>query len=140
MKKLLLILFIIPIIGFGQSETKREYYSSGKLLSMIDYTDGVRNGSCKYFWDYGAWAIMSESNYKNGKLIGTSKSYYKNGRLESHGTYEYTESGVYSRKDGVWEYYYDNGQLQSESIIKDGVEELKFYDKEGNLLPKGDGC
>jgi len=140
MKKLLLILFIIPIIGFGQSETKREYYSSGKLLSMIDYTDGVRNGSCKYFWDYGAWAIMSESNYKNGKLIGTSKSYYKNGRLESHGTYEYTESGVYSRKDGVWEYYYDNGQLQRESIIKEGIEELKFYDKEGNLLPKGDGC
>ena len=140
MKKLLLILFIIPIIGFGQSETKREYYSSGKLLSIIDYTDGVRNGSCKYFWDYGAWAIMSESNYKNGKLIGTSKSYYKNGRLESHGTYKYTESGVYSRKDGVWKYYYDNGHLQRESIIKDGVEELKFYDKDGNLLPKGKGC
>ena len=140
MKKLLLILFIIPIIGFGQSETKREYYSSGKLLSMIDYTDGVRNGSCKYFWDYGAWAIMSESNYKNGKLIGTSKSYYKNGRLESHGTYKYTESGVYSRKDGVWKYYYDNGQLQRESIIKDGVEELKFYDRDGEILPMEDGC
>jgi len=140
MKKLLLILFIIPIIGFGQSETKREYYSSGKLLSIIDYTDGVRNGSCKYFWDYGAWAIMSESNYKNGKLIGTSKSYYKNGRLESHGTYKYTESGVYSRKDGVWKYYYDNGQLQRESIIKDGGEELKFYDRDGEILPMEDGC
>jgi antitoxin component YwqK of YwqJK toxin-antitoxin module len=140
MKKLLLILFIIPIIGFGQSETKRKYYSSGKLLSIIDYTDGVRNGSCKYFWDYGAWAIMSESNYKNGKLIGTSKSYYKNGRLESHGTYKYTESGVYSRKDGVWKYYYDNGQLQRESIIKDGVEELKFYDRDGEILPMEDGC
>ena len=140
MEKLLLILFIIPIIGFGQSETKREYYSSGKLLSIIDYTDGVRNGSCKYFWDYGAWAIMSKSDYKNGKLIGTSKSYYKNGRLESHGTYKYTESVVYSRKDGIWKYYYDNGQLQRESIIKGGVEELKFYDKDGNLTPMGDGC
>ena len=140
MKKLLLILFIIPIIGFGQSETKREYYSSGQLLSIIDYTDGVRNGSCKYFWDYGAWPIMSESNYKNGKLIGTSKSYYKDGRLESHGTYKYTESVVYSRKDGIWKYYYDNGQLQRESIIKYGVESLKFYDKEGNLLPTEKGC
>ncbi len=38
------------------------------------------------------------------------------------------------------EEYWDNGQLKSESIIKDGVEELKFYDKEGNLLPEGDGC
>ena len=140
MKKLLLILFIIPIIGFGQSETKREYYSSGKLLSIIDYTDGVRNGACKYFWDYGAWAIMSESNYKSGKLIGTSKSYYKNGQLESNGTYKYTESGVYSRKDGGWQYYYDNGQLQRDSIIKDGVEELKFYDRDGKILPMEDGC
>ena len=37
-------------------------------------------------------------------------------------------------------HYYDNGQLQRESIIKDGVEKLKFYDKEGNLLPKEEGC
>ena len=131
MKRLLLILFIIPFIGFGQTETKREYYASGKLLSIINYKDGVRNGSSKYFWDYGAWAIMSEVDYKNGKLIGTSKSYYKNGQLESCGTYKYTESGVYSRKDGVWKYYYENGQIESESIIKEGVEELKFYDKEG---------
>ena len=41
MKRLLLILFIIPFIGFGQTETKREYYTSGKLLSIIDYKDGI---------------------------------------------------------------------------------------------------
>ena len=140
MKRLLLILFIIPFIGFGQSETKREYYSSGKLLSIIDYTDGVRNGSCKYFWDYGAWTIMSDVNYKNGKLIGHFKSYYKNGQIESHGTYKYTDTDVVSRKYGVWKYYYDNGQLQTESIIKDGVEELKFYDRDGAILPMEDGC
>ena len=140
MKKLLLILLITPLIGSGQTETKREYYDSGRILSIIDYKDGVRNGSCKYFWDYGAWAIMSELNYKNGKIIGAAKSYYKTGQLKSHGTYKYTESGVYSKKDGEWKYYYDNGQLQSESIIKDGVEELKFYDKQGNLTPMGNGC
>lgn len=83
---------------------------------------------------------MSESNYKNGKLIGAFKSYYKNGQVESHGTYKYTESGVYSRKDGVWKYYYDNGQLQRKSIIKGGAEELEFYDKQGHLTPMGDGC
>ena len=139
MNKIIIIL-LFPLLCIGQSETKREYYSSGKLLSIINYEDGVRNGFCKYFWDYGAWAIMSEVNYKNGKLIGLFKSYYKNGQLESHGTYKYTESAVYSRKDGVWKYYYDNGQLQSERYYKEGVEELKFYDKDGNLLPKGEGC
>jgi antitoxin component YwqK of YwqJK toxin-antitoxin module len=63
------------------NETKREYYSSGQLLSIIDYKDGVRNGSCKYFWDYGAWSIMSESNYKNGNgevlHQGISKRYFE---------------------------------------------------------------
>ena len=92
MKRLLLILFIIPLISFGQTETKRDYYTSGKLLSIIDYKDG---------------------------------------QLESRGTYKYTELAVYSRKDGVWKYYYDDGQLQRESIIKGGGEELKFYDKDG---------
>ena len=43
-------------------------------------------------------------------------------------------------KEGLCKYYHENGQLKSESIIKDGVEELKFYDKEGNLIPEGDGC
>ena len=36
---------------------------------------------------------------------------------------------------------YALGELVSNTtIIKDGVEELKFYDKDGNLLPKGEGC
>ena len=83
---------------------------------------------------------MNEGFYKNGKMTGPFMSYYENGQIQSHGNYKYTESGVYSRKDGVWKYYYDNGQIQSESNIKNGVEELKFYDKEGNLIPEGEGC
>ena len=139
MEKLLLLLFIVPILAFAQQETKRKYYASGKLLSIINYTDGVREGSCKYFYDYGAWAIMSESNYKNGKLIGAFKSYYKNSQIEKQGQYQYTESDIYSRQVGTWKYYYDNGKLQRESIIKDGVEELKFYNKDGKEIPTPEG-
>jgi antitoxin component YwqK of YwqJK toxin-antitoxin module len=48
---------------------------------------------------------------------------------------------VYSRKDGIWKTYYESGQLKSESIIKDGVEEIKFYDRDGKLQPQNmDGC
>ena len=139
MKKPLLLLFILPILAFSQQETKRKYYASGKLLSIINYTDGVREGSCKYFYDYGAWAIMSESNYKNGKLIGAFKSYYKNSQIEKQGQYQYTESDIYSRQVGTWKYYYDNGKLQRESIIKNGVEELKFYNKDGKEIPTPEG-
>jgi len=138
MKRLLFILFIIPLLGFGQNETKIEYYDNGNVLSQIHYLDEKRDGSCRYWYEDGT--LMTEGFYKNGKMTGFWMSYHENGQLESHGTYEYTESGVYSRKDGGWEYYYDNGHLQRESIIKNGVEELKFYDKDGNLLPKGEGC
>ena len=138
MKKLLFILLIsIPFIGFGQSEEKNEYWDNGQVLSQIHYLDGKRDGSCRHWYKNGQ--LMNEGFYKNGKMIGPFMSYYENGQIQNHGHYKYTESGVYSRKDGVWKYYYDNGQLESESIIKDGVEELKFYDKGGNLLP-GEGC
>ncbi len=137
MKRLLFILFIIPLLGFGQNETKLEYYDNGNVLSEIHYLDGKRDGSCRYW--YEDRTLFSEGFCKNGKMTGFWISYYNNGQVLSQGTYKYTESGVYSIKDGVWKYYYDNGQLESESIIKDGVEELKFYDKEGNLLD-GEGC
>ena len=83
---------------------------------------------------------MSEGFYKNGKMIGLWMTFYENGQQESGGVYKYNKSTLYSRKDGVWKYYYSSGVLESESIIKDGVEELKFYDKEGKTLPAGEGC
>ena len=85
---------------------------------------------------------MSESNYKNGKLIGVFKSYYKNSQIEKQGKYQYTESDIYSRQVGTWKYYYDNGQLQRESIITDRVGKMKYYDKDGEEIPmpEGEGC
>ena len=138
MKKIILFICIIPLFSFGQSEVKVEYWDNGNVLSQVHYKDGVREGSCRYYHKNGV--MMSEGFYFKGKMSGDWGNYYNNGQIESHGTYKYTESGVYSQKDGVWKHYYDNGQLQRESIIKDGVEELKFYDKEGNLTPMGDGC
>jgi len=138
MKKLLLILFIIPLIGFGQIETKIEYWDNGQVLSQIHYLDVKRDGSCRYWYKNGT--IMSEGFYKNGKMIGVWMSYHENGKIESHGTYKYTESGVYTRKNGDWKYYYDNGQLQRETIIIDGVEEMKFYKREGEQQSMKGGC
>ena len=136
----ILILFIIPIIGFSQTETKIEYWDNGQVLSQIHYLDAKRDGSCRHW--YKNSQLMNEGFYKNGKMTGSWMSYYENGQIKDHGTYKYTESGVYSRKDGMWNYYYDNGQLQRESIIIDGVEKIKFYDKNGKeitMIERG-GC
>jgi len=147
---LFILLFISPFFGFGQNilmdpffgnektEERINYWENGQKLSEIQYLNGKREGSCKYWHKTGQ--LMSSGIYKNGKLCGPFISYYENGQIESHGIFKYTEFGSYSRKDGVWKYYYDNGQIQSESIITDGVEELKFYDKQGNLTSNGGGC
>ncbi len=141
MKKIFLLLFIVPLLAFSQQETKREYYKSGKLLSIINYTDGLRNGSCKYFYDYGAWAIKSAVNYKNGKLIGSSKTYNKEGQLIEEGQYKYSEKGVYSRKDGKWTSYYNSGEIKTEIIFENG-KSIKYtsYKKDGSISPMKDGC
>ena len=149
MKNLLFILLFIPFIGFGQRiiipvlanvniQEKVNYWENGQKLSEVQYFDEKRDGSCKYWYKNGQ--LMSSGLYKNGKMYGPFISYYENGQIQSQGNYNYNESGIYSRKDGVWKYYYENGKIESESIIKNGVEELKFYDKEGNLLPEGEGC
>tara|TARA_B100001250_G_scaffold114092_1_gene96567 strand:+ start:22473 stop:22892 length:420 start_codon:yes stop_codon:yes gene_type:complete len=137
-KILFILLFSVPFFGFGQSEEKIQYWDNGQALSQTHYLDGKRDGSCRSWYKNGQ--LMSEGFYKNGKMIGVWMSYYENGQIKSCGPYKYNESTVYSRKDGEWKYYYDNGQLERESIIKDGVEELRFYDKDGDLLSERDGC
>ena len=149
MKNLLFILLFIPFIGLGQNivipvfangniQGRVNYWENGQKLSEVQYFNEKRDGSCKYWYKTGQ--LMSSGLYKNGKMYGPFISYYENGQIQSQGNYNYNESDIYSRKDGIWKYYYENGKILSESIIKNGVEELKFYDKEGNLLPEGEGC
>ena len=149
-KTIFSLLFTLPFLAFGQDilinpfitnaqmEQKINYWENGKVLSEIQYLDGKREGVCRYWYKTGQ--LKSEVMYKNGKMSGAFISYFENGQVESFGSFKYAESGIYSRKDGIWKYYYANGQLESESIIKKGVEELKFYDKQGNLLTEGEGC
>ena len=138
MKKLLFIL-LLPLCCIGENEVKRTYYPSGNILSEIHYTNGVREGSCKYFWD-GVWAIKSAVHYKNGKLIGSSKTYNKEGRLIEEGQYKYSEIGVYSQKDGVWKAYYSSGTLKSEvEYINGKATNWKNYDTKGKILPINKG-
>ena len=149
MKNLLFILLFSPFIGLGQSiiipvfanvnnQERVNYGENGQKLSEVQYFNEKRDGSCKYWYKTGQ--LMSSGLYKNGRMYGPFISYYENGQIQSQGNYNYNESDIYSRKDGIWKYYYKNGKIESESIIKNGVEELKFYDKEGNLLPEGEGC
>ncbi|MDA7728873.1 hypothetical protein N8838_01840 [Flavobacteriales bacterium] len=141
MKKLLLILLYLPMIGFGQ-EVKRAYYNSGAILSEVHYNiEGKRDGTTKYFYDWGAWAIKTEANYKNGKMEGEFTSYTKYGRIKEEGFYKYTEEGVCSERTGIWKRYYDSGELNTEITYDENGKSVKYisYEKDGTIIPMLEG-
>ena len=141
MKKLLLILLYLPMIGFGQ-EVKRAYYNSGAILSEVHYNiEGKRDGTTKYFYDWGAWAIKTEANYKNGKMEGEFTSYTKYGRIKEEGFYKYTEEGVCSERTGIWKRYYDSGELNTEITYDKNGKSVKYisYEKDGTIIPMLEG-
>ena len=141
MKKLLLILLYLPMIGFGQ-EVKRAYYNSGAILSVVHYNiEGKRDGNTKYFYDWGAWAIKTEANYKNGKMEGEFTSYTKYGRIKEEGFYKYTEEGVCSERTGIWKRYYDSGELNTEITYDENGKSVKYisYEIDGTIIPMLEG-
>ena len=140
MKKIIFLL-LFPLLCQGQ-EVKRTYYNSGAILSEVHYNDeGVRNGPTRYFYDWGAWAIKSEANYKNGKMEGEFTSYTKYGRIKEEGFYKYTEAGVYSERTKIWKRYYDSGELNTEITYDENGRSVKYisYEKDGTITPMPEG-
>lgn len=62
--------------------------------------------------------------YKNRKLkIGEWREYHSNGNISSIGVYllKDKEGGTVSVKDGVWNYYNQNGSLLKREVYRDGM-------------------
>ena len=140
MKKIIFLL-LFPLLCKGQ-EVKRTYYNSGAILSEVHYNiEGERDGTTKCFYDWGAWSLKTEANYKNGKMIGAFKSYTKDGRIKEEGFYKYTEEGVYSERTGIWKRYYDSGVLNAEITYDENGRSVKYisYKKDGSITPMPEG-
>ena len=140
MKKIIFLL-LFPLLCQGQ-EVKRTYYNSGAILSEVHYNiEGKRDGTTKYFYDWGAWAIKTEANYKNGKMEGEFTSYTKYGRIKEEGFYKYTEEGVCSERTGIWKRYYDSGELNTEITYDENGKSVKYisYEKDGTIIPMLEG-
>ena len=86
MKKLLLLLLCVPLIGFGQTEYEKIYYENGQLKLEVNYKDGKEEGLWKGYYDNSQ--LRMEGNYKDGKQEGLWKGYYDNGQLRSEGNYK----------------------------------------------------
>ena len=140
MKKLLLLLLCVPLIGFGQIEEAanievdkdgyvKKYYENGQLEVEGNRKDGKREGLWKWYYENGQLAI--EGNWKDGSREGLWKWYYGNGQLELEGNYG-TDGW-----NGLWKWYYEDGQLARQERWRTSRKtpiHKRCWDEEGNKI------
>jgi uncharacterized protein len=83
----------------------------------------------------------------NGKITGKKQGLFENGIKEGLWNYYHDNGQLYSKgnykngnQDGYWVHYHENGQLNSKGDFKNGELEgsyITYYDS-GNLYSKGD--
>ncbi len=77
--------------------------------------------------------LEEKGSYKEGKKDGVWEYYYKNGQIKEKGSFKE------GKEDGVWELYYENGQLEYRGSYKKGYWEgvCEQYNDNGQLKYKG---
>tara|TARA_B100000683_G_scaffold243322_1_gene252664 strand:+ start:8235 stop:8621 length:387 start_codon:yes stop_codon:yes gene_type:complete len=122
MKKLLLILLCVPLIGFGQIvdtiyEKKENNLPRINMMEMMQAErltmEQGENGKIIWLFDGQAYTGFVYGEQRGEKIEGE----FKNG--VEHGSHK------------EW---YDNGQLKKERIYNNGIKiSTKKWDKEGNI-------
>lgn len=131
MKFLFNLFLLFPFLVFSQSEVKIEYWDNGKILSQVHYTNGVRDGLCRYYFKNGT--MMSEGFYLDGKISGYWHYFYENGNIYQKGKFDHRSNSSYSFKTGKWILYYENGTIYSESRYVLGNSSTIFYNSDGSI-------
>ena len=89
----------------------------------------------KSSWTSHLGRLTEKGNLKNGKLDGVFEIYYDNGQLYTRGNYTY---GI---PVGLWEYFHDSGLLQRKTHYNEqGAEDYYFeenYHENGELADTG---
>ena len=67
MKKILLILVIIPFFGFGQTDSIKEYHENGRLKQIGVVKDSLIEGLFKSYYENGQLSL--KENSINNKVI-----------------------------------------------------------------------
>lgn len=115
--------------GFGSKNGAYQTYypKSGKLLSRINYKNGLKDGVCLRYHENGQ--LAAEFNYENDLLEGAAKEYYDNGHLKS--SYYLKNNAV----EGQYLSFYRNKKTESKRKFKNGLLEgiEKIYYENGEL-------
>ncbi len=112
---------------FGSWNT---YYGDGKMKTMTNYTNGLKNGFHLEFNDRGQVSV--HQNYLDDQLHGRQVKYAFGSRIEEESHYNR------GQLDGVYKTYFKTkpGQVQKEIHYKNNQQHGKFvqYSEDGKIL------
>jgi antitoxin component YwqK of YwqJK toxin-antitoxin module len=115
----------------------------GKIVTKELYVNDKREGLSYSYYNNGFLHEVTE--YKGNKKHGTAVEYDEEGEII---TFQKFSNGVLTErqkinrnddrnvKQGLWQEYYDNGQVKKEMYYKDGILDgpYKEYTETGNLI------
>ena len=105
----------------------KKFFTSGKTKSEIEYKNSRPNGKYTTYFENGQ--IEEEGNWKSNRNTGDFKRYYDNGQVAQE--FAFNDTG---KRDGTQKYFYDDGTLMIEAIIRAGKEEtVTEYHQDGSL-------
>ena len=90
----------------------------GGIMNRGYFKGGKRHGITQIFDPVnGDGTLVETRTYKDDKKDGLWESYYENGQLQDEGEYKD------GKKDGLWEFYNETGLLHSRGNYKDGKQD-----------------
>ena len=146
MKKLItLLLLILSITAFGQSDTETvderlfqadtmsdgayiSRYPNGNILYMGQIEDGQKVGVWKYYYSHGA--LKEVITYVNGVKYGISR------KLDPYGVVVNESNFFKGVLNGPYHEFYENESLALKGHYKDGLKDSIWieYSPEGDAL------
>ena len=90
------------------------FYKRNQSIEEGDYTDGMRTGLWKTWYEPGV--IAAEIEYDQDLMNGKYTIYYDNHVIKRTG------KCINGERDGIWYEYYDTGELVLTTLYKEGKE------------------
>jgi len=102
---------------------------SSTLLQIVDFKNAKRHGPNIYY--YPNRQVRAKLNYTHDHLTGEEILYSETGKVIEKGFYDAKQSF-----NGIVTQYWDNGNIASEQIMKNGwySGKEKYWDKEGTII------
>ena len=127
----------------GKKNGVHEIYRDGSKISSESFVENIKSGEAYYYYDSGETHKVIP--FLNGNENGLGVEYSRDGRIITLLTYKdgflrksikLNRKDKLGRKQGLWQEYFDNGNLSSEGNYLDDLKSglFKTYDEKGISL------